>query len=107
VKRYTDLFIATPALIWISTTGNTRAAQIDAGRAYLRQNLIATSLGLSMQPVSQALQEYPEMAESLAEMRKLCGVGADETLQMLARVGYASVEVGPTPRWPLEAKIRA
>ncbi|CAN1540956.1 Nitroreductase [Rhabdaerophilaceae bacterium] len=106
VKRYADLFIATPAMIWISTKGNLRDAQINAGRAYTRQNLIAASRDLSMQPVSQALQEYPEMAEQLSHVRRLCGIEADETLQMLARLGYAEVPVSPTPRWPLEKKIR-
>ena len=84
--------------------GNSRSHQLAAGRSYVRLNLLATQLGLGLHPVSQALQEYPEMAALFAEARRLCRVGPDETLQMLARVGYAG-SVPPTPRWPLETKL--
>ncbi len=42
-----------------------------------------------MHPWSQALQEYEEMADLYAEAKTLLGAGAGETVQMLARVGYA------------------
>ena len=47
--------------VWQVTDGNTRKDQITAGRDWLRMNLAATSQGLGIQPLSQALQEYPEM----------------------------------------------
>ncbi|MEJ7686372.1 MAG: twin-arginine translocation pathway signal protein [Variovorax sp.] len=48
--------------LWLSTAGNSRSDQIAAGRAYVRQQLLATQLGIGVQPMSQALQEFVEMA---------------------------------------------
>jgi hypothetical protein len=91
------------AHIWLTTTGNDRADQIRAGRDWARINLVATELGLGLQPLSQALQEYPEMAEHYRTAHKLLAPQGG-TVQMLGRLGYAAA-VGPSPRWPLEAKI--
>ena len=104
IEKYRQLFEATPGFVWLTGPGNSRSHQLAAGRSYIRLNLLATQLGLGLHPVSQALQEYPEMASFFAEARRLCRVGADETLQMLARIGYGS-SVLPAPRWPLEAKL--
>ena len=104
IEKYRQLFEATPVFVWLTGLGNSRSHQLAAGRSYVRLNLLATQLGLGLHPVSQALQEYPEMAALFAEARRLCRVGPDETLQMLARVGYAG-SVPPTPRWPLETKL--
>jgi hypothetical protein len=104
VEKYRQLFEATPSFVWLTGLGNSRIHQLAAGRSYVRLNLLATQLGLGLHPVSQALQEYPEMASLFDEARRLCRVGADETLQMLARIGYAT-RVAPAPRWPLEAKL--
>lgn len=104
IERYTAMFAATPHFLWLVSKGNARAEQFASGRAYVRLNLTTTSLGLGLHPVSQALQEYPEMAGLFAQARQLCRVSEGETLQMLARLGYAA-PVGPTPRWPLEEKL--
>lgn len=93
-----------PSALWIATEGNSRLAQLDAGRRYVRANLRATALGLAMHPVSQALQEYPEMAEQFAAVHRLLGVGEGRRVQMLARLGRAET-VGPAPRWPLSHHI--
>jgi hypothetical protein len=69
--------------------------------------LAATALGLSMQPLSQALQEYPEQAKPYANIHALCGASLPgQTVQMWARVGYASA-VEPAPRRRLQDFIRA
>ena len=91
--------------VWLLSNGNTRADQINAGRDWVRMNLAATSIGLAMQPMSQALQEYPEMAVEYAEIHNRLAPGG-ETVQMLARVGYGP-DVAPSPRWTLENKIIA
>jgi len=93
-----------PAAVWIVTPGNTRAQQLEAGRLYARANLRATSLGLAMHPMSQALQEYSEMAPLFVAVRRLLGVGDGAHLQMLARLGHAP-DVAPAPRWPVERHI--
>ncbi|MEL6290089.1 MAG: twin-arginine translocation pathway signal protein, partial [Pseudomonadota bacterium] len=55
------------AHVWQITRTNTRADQIAAGRDWVRINLAATAAGVSTQPLSQALQEYPEMKKLFAE----------------------------------------
>lgn len=95
---------ATPAYAVITTAGNTRADQIEAGRRWMRMTLTATGLGLSMQPVSQALQEYPEMTGHYQQAHELLA-GAGETVQMLGRLGMGA-DTAPAPRWPLESRLR-
>lgn len=89
---------------WFSTAGNTRPIQIAAGRAYARLNLKATELGVAMQPHSQTLQEYPEMAALFADMRRETATAEGRTLQMFFRLGYAG-QAGPSPRRPLDAIV--
>ncbi|MEO1549397.1 MAG: twin-arginine translocation pathway signal protein [Pseudomonadota bacterium] len=100
---YQEMLAATPAYVWLTSPGNSRADQIAAGRAWLRVNLATTSLGLSLHPVSQCLQEYPEMAPHHATAHSLLAQQG-ETVQMLGRVGYGP-QVPITPRWPVEAKL--
>jgi len=97
---------ATPAFAWIVTTGNDRRAQLAAGAAYVRANLKATELGLAMQPLSQALQEFREMLPLRSEIKQLLGVSESETLQMFFRLGRAAT-VEPSPRRGLDDIIRA
>ena len=94
---------ATPAYAAITTPANTRADQIRAGRLWLRMHLAATQIGLSMQPVSQALQEYPEQAAHYAKVHELLA-GPGETVQMLGRLGYGP-KAAPSPRWPMETRM--
>jgi hypothetical protein len=94
-----------PALLWITTPSNSRADQLEAGRRYVRANLRATMRGISMHPLSQPLQEYPEMVERFADIHKLLDSKDGERVQMLARIGYAH-PIEPAPRWPLEAHFR-
>ncbi len=91
------------AHIWLTTPGNSRAEQIAAGRDWVRINLTATALGTGLQPLSQALQEFPEMAGHYRQAHKMLSPDGG-TVQMLGRLGYASA-VEPSPRWPLDAKI--
>ena len=102
-KIYNEMLLSTPAYAVIRTSKNDRLAQIEAGRRWLRLNLTTTALGLSLHPVSQALQEYPEMAKHYEEIHKLLAQKG-ETVQMLGRLGYGP-EVPVSPRWPLEAKL--
>jgi hypothetical protein len=89
--------------VWLVTEGNTRTDQLAAGADWLRVNLSATAAGVAVQPLSQALQEFPEMTELHAEVhRRLAPEGG--TVQMFARAGYGP-EVDPAPRWPLVARI--
>jgi hypothetical protein len=105
IKDFNANMAATPAFFWMVTEGNDRVTQINAGRAYVRAQLAATAVGLSMQPLSQALQEYPEQAGPYAEIHQLLGAPAPRfTVQMWTRLGYAPV-IQPSPRRGLEAHI--
>lgn len=103
VDIYRKMLQATPAYAVITTTGNTRNDQIDTGGRWLRLNLAATGAGLALHPVSQCLQEYPEMATQHARAHELLA-SPGETVQMLGRLGYGP-QVPPRPRWRLETRI--
>ena len=92
------------AHVWLASPGNSRVDQINAGRDWVRMNLAAASLGIGIHPMSQCLQEFPEMAKWYeAVHHKLAK--PQETVQMLARLGYGE-SIAPSPRWPLEKKIK-
>lgn len=97
---------STQAFYWLMTDGNDRATQVNAGRAWVRAQLAATAAGLSMQPLSQALQEYPEVQAPYGAIHELLGASASgKTVQMWARLGYGPA-VGPSPRRGLDAHIQ-
>ena len=105
VKEFNARMATTPAFFWLATEGNSRPTQINAGRAYARAQLAATAQGLSMQPLSQALQEYPEQAGPYAEIHALLDAPAPRwTVQMWTRLGYAPA-IGPSPRRGVDAHI--
>jgi hypothetical protein len=106
LAMYDALFASARGWVMLTTAGNGRLDQIAAGRDYLRMNLAATAAGLSMHPLSQALQEFPEMAELLAEAQAMAGVAAPGRLQMLARIGYGPA-TPPSPRWPAASRLIA
>ncbi len=54
-----DMFRPIMAYVWISTQGNTRVDQLQAGRSWVRLNIKGAQLGIGVHPISQALQEYP------------------------------------------------
>ncbi|AXI43541.1 twin-arginine translocation pathway signal protein [Sulfitobacter sp. SK011] len=103
IKIYSEMLQATPAYAVITTPTNTRQDHIDAGRRWLRLNLATTGSGLALHPVSQALQEYPEMAPHYDAAHAMLAPGGG-TVQMLGRLGYGPT-VPRTPRWPLKAKL--
>ena len=89
--------------VWLVTQDNSRETQIATGADWLRVNLAATALGLGFQPLSQALQEFPEMAGPYSRVHERLAPGGG-TVQMLARIGYGPT-VGTSPRWPIESRI--
>ncbi|MFK7793582.1 MAG: twin-arginine translocation pathway signal protein [Devosiaceae bacterium] len=101
---YRELIFSSSGFVWFTTPGNTRQDQIMAGMDYVRANLKATAIGLGIHPLSQALQEYPEMDDLRAEMDEVVGVNPGERLQMFARIGYGPTAL-PTPRWPLSNRL--
>lgn len=107
IDAFRDTLAATPAFFWMVTPDNARTTQVQAGRAYVRAQLAATAQGLSMHPLSQALQEFPEVAGPYRQIHELVGATpGGGTVQMWARLGYGPV-AGPSPRRGLESHIVA
>ncbi len=106
IKEFDAKMVSTPGFLWMVTPGNDRVTQVQAGRAYVRVQLAATAQGLAMQPLSQALQEYPEQKRPYADIHALAGaVESGSAVQMWARVGYAPA-VQPAPRRRLQDFVR-
>jgi hypothetical protein len=107
IEDFNAKLASTPAFLWLVTQGNDRRTQVEAGRAYARVQLAATAHGVAMQPLSQALQEYPEQAGPYAAIHTLLGAQRPgETVQMWARVGHAP-PVQPAPRRGVDAIVVA
>jgi hypothetical protein len=104
IEATSAAILAAPAMVSQVTATNTRADQIETGRRWLRLNLAATGAGLALRPVSQALQEYPEMAALRAEIHRLLAPEGG-TVQMLGLLGYGG-RTPRTPRWTLETRMR-
>jgi hypothetical protein len=105
IKEFGAKLDSTPGFLWMVSDDNGRTTQVNAGRAYARVQLAATAHGVAMQPLQQALQEYPEQAGPHAEIRRLLeATQPAQTVQMWARVGYAP-PVDPAPRRGLAAHL--
>ena len=111
LERVMELWVpfeTTSGFFWVASSGNTRPTQVAAGRAYVRSHLLATAEGVDMHPLSQALQEFPEMRGPYEAIHKTLGLTSlGETLQMLSRVGFAIEPRGPSPRRRLDSILRA
>ncbi len=92
VKQTTVQVEHTPAYVMILTSDNSRTSQVRAGMAYARMQLTAQSMGLAVQPLSQILEEYPEMEALRGQIHSKYAPDG-ETIQMLVRVGRSSLEV--------------
>ena len=105
IKDFDRKLDSTPGFLWLVSDGNERATQISAGRAYARVQLAATAHGVALQPLQQALQEYPEQAKPYADIRRLLDAPSPaRTVQMWARAGYAP-PVEPAPRRGVAAQL--
>jgi hypothetical protein len=104
IEDFDRKIASTPAFLWMVSDDNERPSQVDAGRAYARVQLAATAQGLAMQPLQQALQEYPQVARPYRALREALDVRDTRTIQMWARVGVAP-PVGPAPRRGVDAHL--
>ena len=95
---------STSSFAWITTKGNSRLQQIKVGRDYCRLNLTTTAMGLALHPMSQVLQEYPEMLPLQQEFKDHFHIQAEQTVQMLVRLGKAE-KTAHTPRRPVSSLL--
>ena len=70
----------------------------------MRLDLTAAANGVAIHPVSQTLQEYPEMAGPYARAHELMAPEG-HTVQMLGRLGYYGRNIPKSPRWALEERL--
>jgi hypothetical protein len=103
--QYRAVIATAMAFAWIVTPGDSRAEHLATGRDWVRLNLAATGAGIGLHPLSQVLQEFPEMAALYAEAHRALAPSGGR-VQMLGRLGYGAA-VPPTPRWPAATRIRA
>lgn len=106
IPPFRDIMYSSMAFSWITSSGNTRMDQLKVGIKYLISNLRAAEMGLSMHPISQALQEYHEMAATYQKLHELMGIKSPGRIQMLSRLGYGP-QVVFSPRWPLKTRIKS
>jgi len=109
MKRFIEHSHSAMGFVWLASEGGGRSAEVRAGRAFVRQQLKATELGLQMHPMSQALQEFDEMKPWYDKTHQaLLGRpgGQGSVVQMLCRVGHSQA-VNPSPRRPLDSLLRS
>jgi hypothetical protein len=81
---------------WIASREDHRITQVRAGRVYERVNLSATSIGLSIQPMTPIIRDYEDMRDLRQTFSGLLGIPDTHTVQMFFRIGYS----GPGPAVP-------
>ena len=104
LKMYDPIIHSARGFVWVKADENTRLSQLQAGRAWVRMNLAAQKIGLCVHPLSQILQEFPEMAQPYEAIREELNVELNGVVHMLGRVGYTKFPAA-SPRWPVESKL--
>ncbi|MEL6416264.1 MAG: twin-arginine translocation pathway signal protein [Pseudomonadota bacterium] len=104
LKMYEPIIHSARGFVWIKAEQNSRISQLEAGRAWVRMNLAAQQIGLCVHPLSQILQEFPEMAEPYEAIHAELDVQAGGVVHMLGRIGYTKFPAA-SPRWPIESKL--
>jgi nitroreductase len=99
-RKDAELINSTPYLGFISTANNDSISSLRAGRAFERFWLAATALGISLHPMSQAL-EVPETKANLIALLSPRS-GNMSQVQQTFRLGYAGPVREHSTRRPLE-----
>lgn len=99
-----DEFLSSSHFGVICSKENNRLAQVKVGQVFERLALIAASLGIGVQPVSQIL-EVPMIKAELRNFLKMQFPEMDENIQHIFRLGYAEPEEHVPRRPPEEVLI--
>jgi nitroreductase len=97
IRKDIELVNSTPALGFVTTIENDNESTVLAGQAFERLWLASTALGLSVHPMSQAL----EIPETKAELSKLL-TPLSGNVQQVFLLGYAKKEKERNVHRPLE-----
>ncbi len=92
-RKDAEVLMSSPALAAITTKDNSRKTQVQAGQVFERLHLLATYLGISVQPMNQVLQ-VPALKTQLAGVLPI----GPHFVQLVFRMGYAEPETEHTPR---------
>ncbi|MBC8376664.1 MAG: hypothetical protein H8E26_11525 [FCB group bacterium] len=87
LKSYGKKIYTAKGIVLFKTQSNTMSDWILTGIDYVRFQLAADQLGYVIHPVSQVLQEYPEMDDLRARFNGLVGVSEPSKIQMGVRIG--------------------
>lgn len=104
LQMYDPIIHSARGFAWIKADENSRISQLQAGRAWVRMNLAAQQSGVCLHPLSQVLQEFPEMSDPYDAIRAELGVSGNGVVHMLGRLGYTKFPAA-SPRWPVESKL--
>lgn len=94
----------TPVYAMIVSNDNSRLEQVESGMLYSRLVLTGHALGLAMQPLSQVLEEYPEMQVPYTQFKQTYAPDGG-TVQMLFRVGVPTKSVPLSMRRDVKSLI--
>ncbi len=104
IDMYVDMIDSAQGFVWMIAPQRDRAHEIAAGQSWVRMNLAANRAGIAFHPLSQILQEFPEMRALYDAIHRDLNATGTSVVHMLSRIGYAPDQPA-SPRWPLEAKI--
>lgn len=104
IDMYRDILETAQGYVWLIAPEKSRVNQLEAGQAWVRLNLAAQAEGLGLHPLSQCLQEFPEMRDPYESIHAELNAPNGGVVHMLGRVGYAKFPA-PTPRWPLQSRL--
>ena len=74
IDMYQGLIGSAMGFVYVTNVTNSRADQLRAGYDWVRLNLKATKLGIAIHPLSQVLQEFPEMNDLYREIHETLGI---------------------------------
>ena len=96
---------STGSFVALVTEENSPLDWVQAGRDYLLLQTAAHEKGIYFHPLSQALQEFPEVAQFQSQLNGLLGIHGQQKIQMFARAGR-SEKPWMAPRRKLEDLIQ-
>jgi hypothetical protein len=104
LEKYRSKINSAKALAVWTTSTNTMRDWVQCGQDYVRFQLALTQADLKMHPLSQCLQEYPEMNELRPQVERILGQNGTEKVQMIARIGRTDYRYF-TPRRSLKTML--
>lgn len=100
LNTFKDTLESSKAYVFFKTESNEPRDWIQVGRDYARFQLACTARGLVMQPLSQIIQEYPEMDALRSRFESKTDTTGTNKIQMIARLGRSNYEY-LSPRRPV------